>query len=72
MFDPQSIGVVSGKTTVEIDNEQHVVTCFDLGAYTPDNKTKITQRKLLETRTDGGVTLEADLRGSFFTWSRRT
>lgn len=60
MFNPASIGVVLGKTTVEIDQTVHVVKSFDHDEYALEDGTKLTQWKLLEHRNDGGVTLDAD------------
>ncbi|CBJ30663.1 conserved unknown protein [Ectocarpus siliculosus] len=63
MFDPKSIGVVFGETSVEIDGGVHVVKSVDRGKYAlegPDST--ITQWELLNNRCGEGVTLDTDLR----------
>ncbi|CAM9452628.1 unnamed protein product, partial [Ectocarpus sp. 13 AM-2016] len=58
MFNPSHIGVYVNKTKVEIGGRELVVTSFNTGKYTLEDGTEIGQWELLETRCDGGVTLD--------------
>ncbi|CAM9191156.1 unnamed protein product [Ectocarpus sp. 8 AP-2014] len=63
MFDPKSIGVVFGETSVEIDGGVHVVNSVDHGKYALEGRdSTITQWELLNNRCGEGVTLATDLR----------
>ncbi|CAM9773651.1 unnamed protein product [Ectocarpus sp. 13 AM-2016] len=62
VFDPESIGVILGKTKVSIDGEEFVVESFDCGEYILSDGSVMQQRGVLENRTDGGVTLKAEQR----------
>ena len=63
MFDPKSIDVDFGKTSVKIDGKVRVLESVDHGKYTVEGRVEtITQWELLKNRCGEGVTLDTDLR----------